>query len=98
MKEYTLLSLASACVVALLDRALGTRVLGRPLYWKFLGVMAGFKLLTNGYLTWRPIVIYGEEFHLGVRVLTIPVEDFAFGFSLISLSIILWERLKRGSA
>jgi lycopene cyclase domain-containing protein len=50
-----------------------------------------FILIINGYLTWRPIVIYGEAFYLGIRVFTIPVEDFLFGFSLITLNLIIWE-------
>ena len=91
MREYTIFVIASSIVTVGLDRALGTRVTSRGLYWVFLAVMFGFKVLVNGYLTWRPIVLYGEEFFLGVRVLTIPVEDFFYGFSLITMSVILWE-------
>jgi lycopene cyclase domain-containing protein len=58
-------------------------------------VMFGFMLLANGYLTWRPIVIYGEAFNLGIRLWTIPVEDFFYGFSLIGLTVILWEYFNR---
>ncbi len=53
--------------------------------------MYGFKLIANGYLTWRPIVIYGQEHFLGVRLGTIPLEDFVYGFALIGLSVVLWE-------
>ena len=94
MKEYTLFSVASALIVVTLDRMLGTHVLARRTFWIFLTVMYGFKLIVNGYLTWRPIVLYGREFFMGIRLWTIPAEDFLYGFSLIALSVILWEFFK----
>jgi len=94
MKEYTIAAVAAALLVAFLDRKLRTRVLRQSAFWIFLAVMYAFKLLANGYLTWRPIVTYNSEFFLGVRVFTIPVEDFIYGFSLIALSVILWEYFK----
>ena len=91
MKEYTVAALVSAGLVIVLDRSLKTRVLSRGVFWIFLAVMYGFMIMANGYLTWRPIVIYGQSFYLGIRLLTIPLEDFVFGFSLIGLSVIVWE-------
>jgi len=94
MKEYTLWAASSVVVVVVLDRVMGTRLLARKTYWIFLAVMFGFKILVNGYLTWRPIVLYGREFFLDLRLFTIPAEDFLFGFSLITLSVVLWEHFK----
>lgn len=91
MSEYTICAAVAAILIVLLDHYLRTRILRQGLFWVFLGVMFCFKLMVNGYLTWRPIVLYGDEHYLGVRLLTIPVEDFVFGFSLISASIISWE-------
>lgn len=91
MKEYTLLALLSTIAVLGADRALGTKVTSKRVFWIFIAVMFAFKLLVNGYLTWRPIVLYGRTFFLGIRLLTIPVEDFFYGFSLITLSVVLWE-------
>jgi lycopene cyclase domain-containing protein len=95
MKEYTILALGSALATAALDRLLGTHLLFRKTFWVFLAVMYGFKLLANGYLTWRPIVLYDERFFLNIRLGTIPIEDFFFGFALIGLSVIFWEFFKR---
>jgi lycopene cyclase domain-containing protein len=89
--EYTAAAAVSALVVVVLDRWLGTRLLRQKGFWVFLAAMAGFMLVVNGYLTWRPIVIYREGAYLGIRLGTIPLEDFVFGFSLISLSVVLWE-------
>jgi lycopene cyclase domain-containing protein len=91
VKEYTMLAFASVLVTIWLDRFLRTHILRRRIFWIFLGVMFFFKMLVNGYLTWRPIVVYGEPFYLGIRLGTIPVEDFVYGFSLVALSIIFWE-------
>ena len=93
MKEYTIAALVSAGLAIVLDRGLKTHVLGRGVFWIYLAVMYGFMILANGYLTWRPIVIYGQSFYLGIRLLTIPLEDFFFGFSLIGMSVIVWEYL-----
>ena len=91
MKEYTIASLASVCVVVVLDRILKTGLMRRAEFWGLMAVMFGFKLIFNGYLTWRPIVLYGERFYLNIRFGTIPLEDFLFAFSMISLTVILWE-------
>lgn len=92
VKEYTLLALASTLLVMLLDVAvLKTRLMKQLRFWAFIAVMFAFKLIVNGYLTWRPIVLYNEEFFLAKRLVTIPIEDFFYGFSLISLAVILWE-------
>jgi lycopene cyclase domain-containing protein len=94
MKEYTLLAIASALITIWLDRFLGTNILRRKVFWVFLGVMYFFKTIVNGYLTWRPIVLYGESFYLGIRLGRIPIEDYVYGFSLIALSVIFWEHHK----
>lgn len=53
-------------------------------------------LLINGILTgsWIPdeIVWYNAQEFSGIRIGTIPFEDFFYGFSLIALNIIIYER------
>jgi lycopene cyclase domain-containing protein len=91
MKEYTVLALLSAVLAVLIDHSAGTRVTRRGEFWVFMAVMVLLKVVVNGYLTGRPIVLYGEPFFLGLRIWTIPVEDFAYGFGLITMSIVCWE-------
>jgi lycopene cyclase domain-containing protein len=95
VKEYTLAALVSVIVVVLLDRTLKVCLTSRKEFWIFLAVMFGFKLIFNGYLTWRPIVLYGERFFLTIRIGTIPLEDFLFGFSMITLTVLLWELARK---
>ncbi|MBN1801984.1 MAG: lycopene cyclase domain-containing protein [Candidatus Lokiarchaeota archaeon] len=42
-------------------------------------------LIFNGIFTGLPIVIYNEEAIIGLRIVTIPIEDFFYSFSLIAL-------------
>jgi lycopene cyclase domain-containing protein len=95
VKEYSLLVLVSVAGVIAADRFLTVRLLGRKEFWIFIAVMTGFMLLTNGYLTSRPVVLYGDAFFMNLKLGTIPIEDFFYGFSLVSLTIIFWEYFKR---
>lgn len=94
MPEYTLLALSSAFFVALLDlRLLQTGLLRRRSFWITLGVLFVGKLFVNGYLTARPIVHYYAPYYLGIRLGTIPAEDFFYGFAMLGLVLVLWEYL-----
>ncbi|MGB2958976.1 MAG: lycopene cyclase domain-containing protein [Bacteroidota bacterium] len=95
MKEYTVLSILSVAATVVLDRVLRTGILRKVSFWVFMSVMFGFMLIANGYLTWRPIVLYGKDHHLGIHLFTIPVEDFLYGFSFIGMSVILWEFFRK---
>ncbi|MBE0555839.1 MAG: lycopene cyclase domain-containing protein [Proteobacteria bacterium] len=95
MREYTVLALAVALVAVVVDFVLKTHLVRQKRFWIFWGVMGAVTTLENGYLTWRPIVTYGEAFNLGFRIITIPVEDYFYGFGLITLNIVLWEYFSR---
>lgn len=100
MKEYTILSVIAVVATILLDRWSGVNLLRRKEYYVFLLIIIGFKLLVNGYLTGmmgNAIVLYEPRFFLGLRVITIPIEDFMFGFGMVTLSVIIWE-VVRGRA
>ncbi|MBF0532638.1 MAG: lycopene cyclase domain-containing protein [Candidatus Omnitrophica bacterium] len=97
MKEYTILSIVAALLTLWADEKSGVRVCRRKLFWWFLLVIAGFKFWVNGYLTGRQIVVYNPRFFLGIRIGPIPVEDFLFGFSMVTMTIIFWEMFKKGS-
>ncbi len=91
MKEYTLLAVIFVLLALALDFILKTRLVLNKKFWIFWAVMFALMFIVNGFLTWRPIVIYGEGFYLGIRLFTIPIEDFLFGFSLITSNIVIWE-------
>ena len=98
MKEYTICAAAAVVMTIIVDAASGVQLLRRAEFYLFLCVIFLFKLLVNGYLTGAGIVLYRAQFFLGVRIGSIPVEDFLFGFSMVTLTIVFWEYFKRKEA
>ena len=95
MKEYTILAVISVVIVLIFDSLLKTGLARRKEFYLFLAVIFGFKLLVNGLLTGKEIVLYNPRFFLGMRLGSIPLEDFLFGFSMVTLTIALWEYFRR---
>jgi lycopene cyclase domain-containing protein len=68
-------------------------------YWSrllfaYIVVLVPF-FIVNGLLTGtglkEPVVWYNNQENLGIRMLTIPVEDTIYGFLLVGLNITLYE-------
>ncbi|MBN1448990.1 MAG: lycopene cyclase domain-containing protein [Bacteroidetes bacterium] len=96
---YTTIVLIAAAVALLLDVAvLRTRLLLQKRYWLFMAVMTLFFLVVNGILTALPIVMYSPQAITGLRVITIPIEDFPYMYALVTPTIALYEWLSRRSA
>lgn len=95
MKEYTILSVISVLLTVLMGRKSPSHIFQRSEFYVFLLIILFFKLLVNGYLTSQRIVIYSADFFLNLRVGSIPVEDFFFGFSMVTMTIVFWEYFKR---
>jgi len=75
--------------------ALRTGLFRRPAYWLSMVIVVGFQSLADGWLTKlsAPIVVYDSRQTLGVRFpFDIPIEDFLFGFALVTAVLLLWER------
>ena len=98
MKEYTLISVVAVVLTVLIARKSASRLFQRREFFIFLLIILFFKFLVNGYLTSQLIVIYNPRFFLNVRIGSIPVEDFLFGFSMVTITIVLWEHFKRVKA
>ncbi len=99
MPEYTLFTVvALAAVVALELVVLRTGIFRTAQYWCAMAIVFAFQVLVDGLLTRlaAPVVIYTPRHHLGVRwPWDIPVEDFGFGFSLVTLAILVWTAVGR---
>ncbi len=91
---YILLLLIATLLISLFDKA---KLINR-FYLTFLVIMIPFALV-NGFLTGsffdNVIVWYNNNEILGIRLLTFPVEDIGYAFSLIFLNILLLHRLQR---
>lgn len=96
---YTLPAVLAVVAVCVLERkVLRTGLFGKPAYWISMVIVFGFQALTDGWLTKlsAPIVIYDEKHTSGLRFpWDIPVEDFLFGWALVTAVLLLWERQKR---
>jgi lycopene cyclase domain-containing protein len=87
--------LAVLAVCALELAALRTGLFRRPAYWLSMLIVVGFQILVDGWLTKlsAPIVVYDDRQITGIRFpFDIPVEDFLFGFALVTAVLLLWER------
>ena len=88
-----IVAVLAVCALELL--LLRTGLFRRPAYWLSMVIVMGFQVPVDGWLTKRsaPVVIYDEGQTSGVRFpFDIPVEDFLFGFALVTAVLLLWER------
>jgi lycopene cyclase domain-containing protein len=87
------LAVLAVCALELL--VLRTGLFRRPAYWLSMLIVVGFQILVDGWLTKLsdPIVVYDDRQITGIRFpFDIPVEDFLFGFALVTAVLLLWER------
>ncbi|MGV0715413.1 lycopene cyclase domain-containing protein [Mycolicibacterium sp. XJ662] len=93
---YTLPAVLAAIAVCLWEIGiLRTGLFRRPAYWLSMAIVLGFQIPVDGWLTKlsAPIVIYDEQHTSGLRFpFDIPVEDFLFGWALVTAVLLLWER------
>lgn len=98
MLLYTLPALVSVVVVVLVElRWLKTGLFRRVSFWVAYAICLFFQVLVDGWLTKlsAPIVRYDEDHVSGWRFpWDIPVEDYVYGFSLIALTLLIWERFR----
>jgi lycopene cyclase domain-containing protein len=93
---YTLPAVLAVIVVVVAELAwLRTGLFRRPAYWISMVIVFGFQIPVDGWLTKldAPIVLYDPDHVTGVRFpWDIPIEDFAFGFALVTGTLLLWVR------
>ncbi|MCX4094717.1 lycopene cyclase domain-containing protein [Nocardia sp. alder85J] len=90
--------LAAAATCAAEIGWLRTGLFRRTEYWLCLAIVFAFQIPVDGWLTHgsTPTVVYNPAHILGVRApLGIPIEDFLFGFALVTLVLLVWEHTAR---
>lgn len=96
MREYTILAVLSVLIMVAAERFwFRTGIFTQLRYWLSMVIIYFFHVLVDGWLTKLsdPIVIYDPDQHSGIRFpWDIPVEDYLFGFSMITLTMVLWIR------
>lgn len=99
MLEYTVPALVSVGVVVAIELLwLRTGIFAMLRYWLAMVIVLGFQVPVDGWLTKLsdPIVLYSSGEMTNIRFpWDIPVEDFAFGFGMVTLTMMLWLHLGR---
>ncbi len=94
--EYTFLTVLAVVGVVVLELVwCRTGVFRTAQYWITMAIVFMFQVPVDGWLTKLrdPVVIYNERQMSGLRLpWDIPVEDFGFGFAMVTLAIVLWRR------
>lgn len=95
LPAYTVAAAAApVAVVALELLVLRTGLFRQGRYWIAVAMLLGFQVLFGGWLT-KPqatVVHYTDAPTIGVRApLWFPVEDFGFGFAMITFTLLAWR-------
>lgn len=95
LPEYTTLTVVAVLLVVALELVvLRTGIFATAQYWITMAIVFAFQVPVDGWLTKLrdPIVIYNPDEMIGLRVpWDIPVEDFGFGFAMVTLTILGWR-------
>ncbi|ULE33193.1 lycopene cyclase domain-containing protein [Mycobacterium sp. IDR2000157661] len=93
---YTIPAVLAVVGVCVLEFAvLRTGLFRRASYWISMAIVLSFQIPVDGWLTKlsAPIVIYDDKHTSGIRFpWDIPVEDFFFGWAMVTAVLLLWER------
>lgn len=92
---YTLTVLISVAVFFALTAVIRPELLGSRHFWLAVALTYVPFLIFNGLLTAIPIVVYNDAENWGVRVYTIPLEDFFYSFSLLGFNFLVFRLFRR---
>jgi len=96
-RSYTLVYFFLMIAVLVISAIMKDRVLNR-FYISFLVILLPF-IIVNGILTGSfiegEVVWYDPDEITGIRLISIPVEDFAYGFSLILINLLLMNYFRK---
>jgi lycopene cyclase domain-containing protein len=94
--EYTVLTVCAVVTVVVAELVyFRSGIFRTAQYWWSIVIVFAFQVPVDGWLTKLsdPIVIYNPDEMLGLRApWDIPIEDFGFGFAMVTLAILLWRR------
>jgi lycopene cyclase domain-containing protein len=97
--EYPLFTVIAIALVVLAELAwFRTGIFRTGEYWIAIAIVFVFQVLVDGWLTKLsdPIVIYTPAQQSGLRFpWDIPIEDFGFGWAMVTLTVLVWSRLGR---
>jgi lycopene cyclase domain-containing protein len=91
---YTATVLAAAALFFAVAAAAAPGVLASRSFWLSILVSYIPFLVANGILTGLPVVTYSPGAILGLRVFSIPVEDFLYSFTLLGFNLLAYHAVR----
>ncbi len=67
-------------------------LLQSKLFWVFMAITFVPFFIVNYMLTSIPVVTYGDGAFSGIRITTIPLEDFFYSFSMLAFNLYVYKR------
>ena len=89
-QDYTILSLLSCALFFFVANKFYPIILKSRLFWFYIILSFVAFLIFNYLLTSTIIVFYNPEAIWGIRITTIPLEDFFYNFSMLSFYLMFY--------
>lgn len=90
-QHYTFTVTIFTAIFFILTIFIKSQLLNSYHYWLTMLISFVPFLIVNYFLTSIPVVTYNDAAFFGKRFITIPLEDFLYSFSMISLWILFYE-------
>lgn len=94
-QDYTILAMFSVAFFFLTAAFLYPEILKSRLYWAYLVLSFIPFIIFNYLLTSLIVVYYNPSAIWGIRVTTIPLEDFFYNFSMLSFYLMMYMYFKK---
>ena len=94
---YTVLALGSMAVFLVAQAMVFPELPGRSDFLFFMGSGLLVFVLFNGIYTALPTIFYNQHAIWGVRVFSIPLEDFFYNIAYLGLSLLVYLLIGRGA-
>ncbi|MBN1897779.1 MAG: lycopene cyclase domain-containing protein [Spirochaetes bacterium] len=90
-QDYTLLALLSCAFFLITALIIRPAMLSSRLYWGYILISFVAFFIFNYVLTSYPVVIYNPKAIWGLRITTIPLEDFFYNYSMLSFYLFFYQ-------
>jgi lycopene cyclase domain-containing protein len=102
LPEYTILTFLALFLAVILDVWIfKTKLFFQKKFWIFLLVVAFLQTIVDNWLNgrwWLDSYIvgpYGDAYYLGIKIWNTPIENYFYGFGLITMVVSFFEFLKK---
>jgi lycopene cyclase domain-containing protein len=98
MKPYLFLCLLFLLLNLSLDILFRTRLFTTKKFWAFQLIVLILTALYDHFAAGMNLFLYDQSIIIGAKIFKVPIEDFLFGFNLITLNLIIFTRSNKRQA